>query len=146
HFARCRSPTGPRWFPFSGHCERHMIHLPVGEPHFSAKATLLVELDHHCPYCGTVSPATVVGKGHGSTGGAFLDNGRQEARDLARDSSQRDAALLIRMATCPRCHRRDEGEIRALVKRTALPLVGLTLVMGGMSYWNNHEHPYNGFL
>ena len=66
-----------------------------------------VELDRHCSPCNAVFPAYVIGRGH-----AAAPTGADAAFD-AEDAAQRDAALLVRLAPCPRCGRREAAAVRS---------------------------------
>jgi hypothetical protein len=100
-----------------------MSMMPLGGAN-PALITVDVELDHHCPHCGTVSPALVRGRGFATESRSLLDLGGSDAQFKGEVTAQRDAALLIRLARCPACGKRDPKGIRVLWMRAVWVLLG----------------------
>jgi hypothetical protein len=68
-----------------------------------------VELDRHCAPCNQVFAAQVIGLGKGRAGTGA------DAAFEAEDNAQRDAALLVRLARCPRCGAREGAALRSVL-------------------------------
>jgi hypothetical protein len=68
-----------------------------------------VELDRHCAPCNQVFAAQVIGLGSGRAGTGA------DAAFEAEDNAQRDAALLVRLARCPRCGAREGAALRSVI-------------------------------
>jgi len=94
----------------------------------TAKHELEVELDHHCAPCGKTSAAWVRGTAVVVEKRTIIDQGGSDAAFLAETEAQRNAALLIRLARCPRCHRRDGSEMRKLAIRFGWMILGVECV------------------
>jgi hypothetical protein len=82
-----------------------------------ASATHDVELDHACGVCEKTSPAWVRGKATIVENRTGIEAGGSDAQFLAETEAQRNAALLIRIARCPHCTRRDPEQMRKLWMR-----------------------------
>jgi hypothetical protein len=83
-----------------------------------------VELDHACP-CGVTSAAWVRGRGN------VMQDDEVEA--------QRHAALLIRLARCPACHRRDLREVIGVLLPALFAALFVEVVHLSASYWNSYD-------
>jgi hypothetical protein len=102
-----------------------------GQSH-GARSSTEVVLDHHCPLCGAVSQGVAIGWGAGQSGG--FDASQSEAIAKARQNSQIDAARAMKLARCPKCNRRDPGEVRAFLIRSLAFGVALGVFFGFLGF------------
>ncbi len=110
----------------------------VGRRH-SATVTIKRVLPFHCPHCAHQARALVVGIGQGQgTSPYFLDESgaKQRASSGAERAAEENAALTLKVARCPSCHKRDEQALQAMRTKVilgavaclvALPLMGLVM-------------------
>lgn len=77
------------------------MRIPVG---YHAAATAKLRETFACPRCKHFQRAEITGLG---AGGAFVLWGPDLARDRARTNASKNAARMLRFATCPKCGKRS---------------------------------------
>src|SRR4051812_31928236 len=93
----------------------------VGRRH-SAKVTLREVLDFTCAKCTHKTQALVTASGTGQGNSPFFldDSGAQErAMSSADEDAREKLAETLRLATCPKCHARNEAAVRTLQIKVA---------------------------
>jgi hypothetical protein len=98
----------------------------------NASVDEFIELDHHCSECGTTSAADVEGLAGGSD--VAFAGSQSEARNRAREDLARNAVLMISLARCPRCGKRDRVALRSFALRQSVSATLLAACGGLLGY------------
>ena len=105
----------------------------------SAKITLREVLRFNCKSCGYTADAAVEATGRGQGNSPFfLDESGAEDRAVssAEEDARNNLVDTLRLATCPKCHKRDAGAVRwAKVKTAVLAIFLGSLTTGAMWFF-----------
>ncbi len=93
---------------------------------YSASAEALLDQSFSCPSCGYRCKAIARGRGEGEGRSPYmLDNqgAEQRAEEAAWTAALENARVMLTIAPCPKCDKRDTRAVRVYVLKTVVQIV-----------------------
>jgi hypothetical protein len=87
-------------------------------------------LPFQCRSCNHQAMALVVGVGQGQGNSPYMldeSGAKQRAADSSRRAADDNARLTLKLAVCPKCHRRDEDALRSLKTKAVATMVAMVV-------------------